>query len=444
MSTLEKFFKLKENKTTVKTEILAGITTFMTMAYILAVNPGFLSDAYGAGMDFGKVFTATALASCIGTLAMALFANLPFALAPGMGLNALFSFTVCGALGYPYQFALLAVFVEGIIFILLSIFNIREAIIDSIPMSLKKAISVGIGLFIAFIGLLNAKVVVTTETGILALGTVTSGSGLLALIGIAITGILLARKVKGALLIGILATTIIGIPLGVTIIPEGFQAISAPSTPYLFDFAAEGHTILSMLTTPDFWIVLFIFLFVDMFDTIGTLVGVCTKADMLSEDGKVPNAKKALLSDAIATTVGAALGTSTVTTFVESSSGVSEGGRTGLTALVVAVLFGLSLLFSQVFGLVPSAATAPVLVLVGLFMLSPIKEIDLDDYSEAIPAFITIIMMPFAYSIADGIAYGILSYIIIKLTTGKVKDIHVGTYIIGAIFLANIILKLFL
>ena len=444
MSTLEKFFRLKENKTTVKTEVIAGITTFMTMAYILAVNPNFLSSEFGAAMDFNKVFTATALASCIGTLAMALLANLPFALAPGMGLNALFSFTVCGALGYPYQFALLAVFVEGIIFILLSIFNVREAIINSIPLSLKKAISVGIGLFIAFLGLLNAGVVKTTETGILELGTVTSGSGLLAILGIAITGILLVRNVKGALLIGILATTIIGIPMGVTIIPEGFQAISAPAAPYFFDFTVEGFTILNMLTTADFWIVLFIFLFVDMFDTIGTLVGVCTKANMLSEDGKVPNAKKALLSDSIATTIGAALGTSTVTTFVESSSGVSEGGRTGLTALVVAILFGLSLFLSQVFGLVPSAATAPVLVLVGLFMMSPIQEINLEDFSEAIPAFITIIMMPFAYSIADGISFGILSYIIIKLAVGKAKDIHIGTYIIGAIFLANMILKLFL
>lgn len=435
-SKLDKFFGLKEHNTNVKTEVLAGITTFLTMAYILAVNPNFLS---AAGMDASKVFTATALASCVGTLVMALFAKLPFALAPGMGLNAMFAFTVCGTLGFPYQFGLLAVFVEGIIFILLSIFNVREAIIDSIPMSLKKAISVGIGLFIAFIGLLNAEVVVTSD-GILKLGNITSGSGLLALIGIAITGILLARKVKGALLIGILATTIIGIPMGVTI-TEGFKAVSLPSAPYFFDFAAEGHTVLSMLKTPDFYVVLFIFLFVDMFDTIGTLVGVCTKANMLTEDGKVPNAKKALLSDAVATLVGAIFGTSTVTTFVESSSGVSEGGRTGLTSLVVAILFAVSLLFSGIFGLIPSAATAPALVLVGLFMMSPIKEINLDDFTEGIPAFIAIIMMPFAYSIAEGITYGVLSYVIIKLAAGRHKDIHVGTYVIAAIFIVKIIVN---
>ncbi len=440
MSTLENFFKLKENNTNVKTEILAGITTFMTMAYILAVNPSFLS---AAGMDFGRVFTATALAACIGTFCMAIFANLPFALAPGMGLNALFAFYVCGTLGFPYQYALLAVFFEGIIFILLSVFNLREAIIDSIPMSLKKAISVGIGLFIAFIGLLNSGVVVA-DSGLLSSGNVTEGSGLLALIGIAISSVLLARKVKGALLIGIVLTTLLGIPLGVTVIPENFAFISLPSSPYFFDFTLDGQSVVEMIFSLDFVIVLFVFLFVDMFDTIGTLVGVCTKANMLTRDGKVPNAKQALLADAIATTAGAALGTSTVTTFVESSSGVAEGGRTGLTALTTGVLFGLSLLLSQVFGLIPSAATAPALVLVGLFMMSPIKEIDLEDYTEAIPAFITIIMMPFAYSIAEGISYGVLTYLFVKLFSGKSKDIHVGTYVIGLIFILNFISKIFI
>lgn len=435
-SGLEKFFQVREHGSTVKTEIIAGITTFMTMAYILAVNPNFLS---AAGMNFGSVFTATALASCVGTLVMALYARLPFALAPGMGLNALFAFTICGSMGYPFQFALLAVFLEGIIFIILSFFNVREAIIDSIPLTLKKAISVGIGLFIALIGLVNAGIIQTGNGTILGLGILTSGSGLLGIVGILITAVLLTRNVKGALLIGIVVTTLIGIPMGVTVVPENFKLVSMPVAPYFGAFSAEGMTIVDMLKTSDLWIVLFTFLFVDMFDTVGTLVGVCTKANMLDEDGKVPNAKKALLSDAIATIFGAFVGTSTVTTFVESSSGVAAGGRTGLTSLTTAVLFGAALFFSGIFELVPAAATAPALVLVGLFMMSPIQEIDFDDMSEAIPAFVAMIMMPFAYSISDGIMYGILSYVLVKLFSGKQKDINFTTYIVAIIFLLKII-----
>lgn len=432
---MEKFFKLKEHGTNVKTEVVAGITTFMTMAYILAVNPGILSEA---GMDFGMVFTATAIASCVGTLVMALYARLPFALAPGMGLNAFLAYTVCIGMGKTWQFALTAVFLEGIIFIVLSIFNVREAIIDSIPLSLKKAISVGIGLFICLIGLSGAGIIVTGDGTILGMGNILTPGPLLGIIGIVITGILLARNIKGALLIGILATAIIGIPMGVTPV-AGFKLISVPSAPYIFPFVLDFKEIFSL----DMFIVLFTFLFVDMFDTVGTLVGVCTKANMLTKEGKVPRAKQALLADAIATTVGAALGTSTVTTFVESSAGVTEGGRTGLTSLVVAGLFAVSLIFSGVFGLITSAATAAALVFVGLFMLSPIKEINLDDYTEAIPAFIAIVVMPFAYSISDGIMYGVLSYIIIKVCAGKAKDVNVLTYIVGLVFLIKILLPLF-
>ncbi len=431
---MEKYFKLKEHNTTVKTEIIAGITTFMTMAYILIVNPQILGEA---GMDTGAVFTATALSAFIATLVMALYAKLPFALAPGMGLNAFFAYSVCIGLGKSWQFALTAVFLEGIIFIVLTFLNVREAIINSIPMNLKKAISVGIGLFIALIGLSNAGIIVhEPDSTILQLGNITSGGGLVALIGLVITGILLAKKVKGALLIGIIITTVIGIPMGVTTVSEGFKFFSAPPslapTFFQFDF--------SQIFTFDMFVVLFTFLFVDMFDTVGTLIGVSTKAGMLSKDGKVPNAKKALLADSIGTTVGAIFGTSTVTTYVESSSGVAEGGRTGLTSLSTAVMFGLALLFSNVFLLVPSAATSPALILVGLFMMSPVKDIDFEDYTEAIPAFITIIFMPFAYSISEGIVFGIISYVLLKMITGKFKDIHPLTYVIAILFVLKIII----
>ena len=441
-SYLERLFKLRENKTNVKTEVLAGITTFMTMAYILIVNPSILS---ATGMDIGALFTATALSSVIATLVMALYANLPFALAPAMGPNAFFAFTVVLSMGYSWQTALTAVFLEGIIFIILTFFNIREAIVNAIPLGLKKAVSVGIGLFIAFLGLFNSGIVVTGMFHIgddkldgvpLALGHITSGPGLLAIIGILITGFLLAKKVKGGLLFGILLTTLIGIPMGVTELPEGLRFITSPPSlePILFKFDFEA------LFSPKILIVLFTFLFVDLFDTVGTLVGVATKADMLDEKGNVPKAKEALFADSIGTTVGAFLGTSTVTTFVESASGVAAGGRTGLTALSTALMFGISLFLSPLFIMIPQAATAPALILVGLFMMSPIKEIDFEDFTEAIPAFLTIIMMPLTYSIAEGIIFGMTSYVVLKLVTGKRKEISPLLYFLVLLFVIKTVL----
>lgn len=429
---MESFFKLQERGTNVRTEVVAGITTFMTMAYILIVNPLILSEA---GMDFGGVFTATALASILATLTMGLAANYPFALAPGMGLNAFFAYTVVLQMGYSWETALTAVLIEGLIFIGLTFLNVREAIINSIPMNLKKAISVGIGLFIAFIGFSNAGVVVQGATP-LALGDLSSPTVLVALAGLIITGILLALNVKGALLYGILLSAIVGVPLGVTSLPESF--ISAPPSlakvAFKFDFAflSDSKALFDII------VVLFTFLMVDMFDTVGTLVGVATKADMLDNEGKLPKAKQALFADAVGTTVGACLGTSTVTTYVESAAGVAEGGRTGLTALTTAGMFAIALILSPLFIAIPGAATAPALILVGLFMMSPIKDIDLDDYTEAIPAFLTIIMMPLAYSIADGIEFGVLSYVLLKMFTGKAKDVPVLTYIVGLLFLVKI------
>ena len=423
---MEKFFQLKAHNTTVKIEIMAGITTFMTMAYILAVNPGILS---AAGMPAGGVFTATALASLIATAVMALFANLPIALAPGMGLNAFFAFAVVLGMGYSWQLALTAVFVEGLIFIVMSFFNIREAIVKSIPKNIKNAVSVGIGLFIAFIGLQNAGIVINNDATLVGLGDVTSGGALLALIGLVLTGVLLAMKVKGALLIGIIATTIIGIPLGVTSVSKGWSPFSAPDAPLLFQFD------FSQLFTVDFVVVLFTFLFVDIFDTIGTLVGVTTQAKLTDGKGGIPKVKQALMADAVGTVAGACLGTSTVTSYIESAAGVAEGGRTGLTSLTTAVLFGLSLFLSPLFLLVPGAATAPALILVGFFMLSPVKDIELGDYTEAIPAFLTMIMMPLTYSIAEGLVFGILSYIFLKAITGKAKDISIVTWVVGAFFI---------
>lgn len=425
----EKTFRLKDHGTSVRTECIAGFTTFMTMAYILIVNPLTLGDA---GLDMGKVFTATAISAVVGTLLMALLANLPFALAPGMGLNAFFAYSVVLGAHKSPQFALTAVFLEGIIFILLSFFNVREAIIDSIPNNIKKSISVGIGLFVAFIGLANAGVVVQGETP-LTLGTITSGTALLALVGLIIAGILLAYKVKGALFIAIIVTTIIGYPMGITKLPESI--VAAPSAPYFFDFTWSEIFSFDMLT------VLFVFLFVDIFDTVGTLVGVSTKAGMLTEDGKVPKAKQALLSDAIATTLGAILGTSTVTTYVESAAGVSEGGRTGLTSVVTAAFFLIALLFSPLFIMIPAAATAPALILVGLFMISPVKDIDFTDFTEAIPAFLTIVMMPLTYSISDGIIFGVVSYVLIKVATKRFSDVSVVTYILSVLFILKFFVK---
>ncbi|HCL4578587.1 NCS2 family permease [Clostridium botulinum] len=430
---MENYFKLKENGTTFKTEILAGITTFMTMAYILVVNPGILSQA---GMDFGAVFTATALSAAIATLLTGLYAKLPFAQAPGMGLNAFFAFTIVKQMGYSWEFALTAVFLEGIIFILLTIFNVREAIVNSIPNNIKKSISVGIGLLISFIGLDNARVVIHPKDGgtIVALGNITSGEALLAIIGILITGILLAKNIRGALLIGIVITTLIGIPMGITKVPTSFFSMPPSLSPIFLKF--EWHNIF----TPNMFIALFTLLFMDMFDTVGTLVGVATKAKMLDENGNVPRVKEALFCDAIGTTLGACLGTSTVSTFVESASGVAEGGRTGLTAVSTATMFLIALFISPLFIMIPSPATAPSLILVGLFMMSPIKEIELDDFTEAIPAFLTIIMMPLSYSISDGIVFGVVSYIVIKALTGKVKDVSLTTFIIGILF----VLKFFI
>lgn len=427
---LERRFKLSQNGTDARTEILAGITTFMTMAYILMVNPGMLSET---GMDWGGVFTATALSAAIATLMMGLLANYPFALAPGMGLNAFFTYTIVFGMSKSWQFALTAVFLEGIIFIILSLFQVREAIFNAIPMNLKKAVSVGIGLFIALIGFVNAGIVETGDGTILGLGNIVSRGPILAIIGLIIMGVLLAKNVKGALLIGIILTTIIGIPMGITPMPEGVFRLPPSVRDVAFQF--EWSNIFTM----DMLIVLFTFLFVDIFDTVGTLVGVASKADMLDEKGQLPKVRQALLSDAVGTVVGACLGTSTVTTYVESASGVADGGRTGLTAISTAVMFLLALFFSPLFAIIPSQATAPALIIVGLFMMSPIKEIDLDDFTEAIPAFLTIVMMPFAYSIAEGIVFGMISYVVLKLITGKHKDISVIMYILAALFILKYI-----
>lgn len=428
---MEKFFKLKENGTNVKSEIIAGITTFMTMAYILAVNPSILS---ATGMDKGAVFTATVVSSIVATLIMGLLANLPFALAPGMGLNAFFAYTVVLGMGYSWQTALTAVFIEGIIFLVLTIFNVREAIVNSIPLNMKRAISVGIGLFIAFIGLQNSKIIINNDATLISLGDITSGSPLLAIIGLLITSLLLAYNVKGAILIGILLTTLIGIPMGITQLSPyaSFAPPSLEPVAFKLDFSNILH--------PNMFIVLFTFLFVDMFDTVGTLVGVCTKANMLTKGGEVPRCKQALFADAVGTIFGACMGTSTVTTYVESASGVAEGGKTGLTAVVVAILFTISLFLSHIFLSIPSAATAPALIIVGLFMMTPILEINLTDYTEAIPSFVCIIFMPFAYSIAEGITFGILAFTLLKLLTGRTKEITLFTWILAALLVIKILM----
>jgi len=428
----EKCFHLTENGTDIRTEIIAGFTTFMTMAYILAVNPFILGNT---GMDRDAVFTATALSSVIAILIMAFYANLPIALAPGMGLNAFFAYTVVIQMGYRWEMALTAVFIEGILFILLTFFKVREAIIDSIPINLKHAISVGIGLFIALIGLSNAGIVVRNDATMVALGDVSNPQVLLALAGIILTGILLVFKIKGALVLGILATAILGFPFGITHLPEN-GLISLPPSPgplfFKFDF--------SEVFTVDMLIIVFTFLFVDIFDTVGTLVGVCSKANLLDAQGKVPRARQALFADAVGTTAGAILGTSTVTSYIESAAGVSEGGKTGLTSLVVGLFFLISLFFSPLFLMIPSAATAPALVLVGLFMISPIQKINLEDYSESLPVFLTMIMMPLAYSISEGIAFGMLSFVFIKVFTGKWKQISILMYILAVFFIIKLLL----
>ncbi len=426
---LDKFFKLKEHKTNIRTEVIAGITTFMTMAYILAVNPDILS---ATGMDKNALFTATALSAVIGTLVMALVAKLPFALAPGMGLNAFFAFTVVLGMGYSWQFALTAVFIEGIIFVVLTALNVREAIVNAIPMSIKHAISGGIGLFIAFIGLQNAGLIVSNPATMVSLGDMSAHTVWISLFGIALMGGLLALRVKGALLIGIFAATVVGIPLGVTLIPEGMLVSAPPSiAPIAFQFD------FSQIFSPDMIIILITFLFVDMFDTVGTLIGVASKADMITKEGKLPRVKQALFADAIGTTAGAMLGTSTVTTYIESASGVAEGGRTGLTSLTVAGLFFLALFLSPLFLMVPGAATAPALILVGSFMISPIIKVDFNDFTESIPVFLTVIMMPLTYSIADGIVFGMISWVLLKLISGRHKEITPVMYILAVIFCAK-------
>ena len=454
---LDKLFHLKENHTDVKTEVMAGITTFMTMAYILAVNPNILS---ASGMDRGSVFTATALSAFIASCLMALLSNYPFVLAPGMGLNAYFTYTVVLGMGYSWQQALAAVFAEGIIFILLSLTNVREAIFNSIPMNLKHAVSVGIGLFIAFIGLQNAKIVVGNDSTLVSIfsfkssvaeGTFSSQgiTVLLALIGILVTAILLAKDVKGSILWGILITWVLGIICQLThlyvpnadlgyysLLPDFSSGISVPSMAPTFmkmDF--------SIVFSLDFVVIMFAFLFVDMFDTLGTLIGVASKADMLDKDGKLPKIKGALLSDAVGTTVGAMCGTSTVTTFVESASGVAEGGRTGLTSMVAGILFALSLLLSPIFLAIPSFATAPALIVVGYLMLTSVTKIDFSDMTEAIPCFIAIIAMPFMYSISEGISMGVISYVVINLITGKAKEKKISAlmYVLAVLFVLKYI-----
>lgn len=426
---LKRLFGFDPSKTTVRTEIIAGITTFLTMSYILAINPAMFSEL---NMPAGAVFTSTALAAIIGTLVMAFWAKLPFGLAPGIGLNAFFVYTVCMGMGYSWQFALTAVFIEGIVFILLTVTNLREAIVNAIPLSMRNAIGAGIGLFIAFIGLQNAGVIIDNGSTLVELGDITSGSPLLAFIGLLITGFLYIRNVRGAMLIGILVTTVIGIPMGVTEF-QGVLSSPAPIGEIFCKFEWENIFTLDML------VVVFTFLFIDMFDTVGTLVGVCTKAGLVNEDGTVKRIKEAFMADAIATTFGACIGTSTTTTYVESASGVAQGGRTGLTAFTIACCFAIALFFSPLFLSIPAAAIAPVLILVGLMMLEPVTRIPFDDFTEAIPAFICIIMMPLSYSISNGILIGMIAYVLINLVCGRFKKLTPTMYILAILFILKYI-----
>ena len=428
---LEKLFGFNPKETSVRTEIMAGITTFLTMAYILAVNPNILGET---GMDKGALFTTTVLMAALPTIFMGLYAKLPLALAPGMGLNAFFAYTVCLIMGYSWQFALTAVFLEGLAFILLTVTNLREKIVDVIPSALKTAISAGIGLYIAFIGLKNAEVIVDNPATLVSLGKLTSGSGLLGIIGIGLTSILLVRNVKGALLIGILATTLIGIPMGITNL-DGIFSTPPSIEPIFMKFEWKNIFTAEMAT------IVFTLLFVDLFDCIGTVIGVTTRANMIGEDGKIPNLKKVFMVDSLSTAAGAAMGTSTVAVYVESAAGVHEGGRSGLTAFTTGICFLVALFFAPFFLAIPAAATAPVLVLVGLMMMSNIWKIDFFDYKESIPAFICMIFMPLAYSISDGILLGHLSYVIINLLSGNRKNLTTGMYILAAIFLLKFILQ---
>ena len=453
---MEKLFHLKENHTDVKTEVMAGITTFMTMAYILAVNPNILS---AAGMDAEAVLIATSLAAFVGTMCMALMANYPFALAPGMGLNAYFAYTVVLTMGYSWQMALLAVFVEGIVFIILSLTNVREAIFNAIPMTLKSAVSVGIGLFIAFVGLQNAKLIVNSDSTLLTYqhfkGETFHSVGigaLLTLVGVLLIAVMLIKNVKGAILYGIILTWVLGIICELTgiYVPDAEAGMYSviPTAFVSFDFSSLGNTFgqvfnldFTNFNIGNFIVVMFAFLFVDLFDTLGTLIGVASKADMLDEEGKLPRIKGALLADAIATSAGAVLGTSTTTTYVESASGVTEGGRTGLTAATTAVLFLLASIFSPLFLTIPSFATAPALIVVGFYMMGAVVKINFDDMTDAIPAFLTILVMPLAYSISEGIAIGVVSWTLINLLSGKAKEKKITPlmYVLTVLFILKYI-----
>lgn len=429
---LSKLFGFDPSKHNIKTEVMAGITTFLTMAYILAVNPSIFSNLADKGMDTNAVFTATALAAIIGTLAMAIYAKKPFGLAPGMGLNAFFVFTVCLTMGYSWQFALTAILIEGFIFVVLTLTKVRTLIVDAIPASVKRAIGAGIGLFIAFIGLKNAGIIVESSATFVTIGIMTEGTALLGVIGIVLTSVLVIKNVPGSLLIGILATALIGIPMGVT----HFSGVidTPPSVAPLF-CQFEFHHIFTL----DMLVVVFTFLFIDMFDTMGTLVGVCTKAGMMQKDGRIPGLNKAFMADAVATMAGACLGASTTTTYVESAAGVAQGGRSGLTAFSTAMCFVVAMFFAPLFLSIPAAATTPVLVIVGLFMLTPVKDIDLDDYAESIPAFITIVMMPLTYSISDGILCGVISYVLINMLCMNWKKLNPTLYVLAALFIMKYI-----
>ena len=428
---LKKLFGFDSTKTTIRTEIVAGITTFLTMSYILAVNPTMFGEL--DGMPVGSVFTSTALAAIVGCLAMAFVGKLPFGLAPGMGLNAFFVYSVCMGMGYSWQFALTAVLIEGLIFIVLTLTNLREAIVNAIPMSLRNAIGAGIGLFIAFIGLKSAGVVVADGATLVALGDVTSGSALLAFIGLVITGFMYSRNVPGAILLGIIITMVIGIPLGVT---EFKGIVSAPESIAPIFCKFEFDKIFSV----DMLVVVFTFFFIDMFDTVGTLVGVCTKAKMMDENGNIYRVKQAFMADSIATTAGALLGTSTTTTYVESAAGVAQGGRSGLTALVVGGCFVIAMFFSPLFLSIPSAATAPALIIVGLLMAEQIKNVNFDDFSESIPAFVCMLMMPLTYSISNGILIGMITYVLMNMICGKFKKLSPAMYILAILFILKYIL----
>ena len=427
---LKKLFGFDSSKTTVRTEIVAGITTFLTMSYILAVNPTMFGEL--DGMPAGSVFTSTALAAIVGCLAMAFVGKLPFGLAPGMGLNAFFVYSVCMGMGYSWKFALTAVLIEGLIFIVLTLTNLREAIVNAIPMSLRNAIGAGIGLFISFIGLKSAGVVVADGATLVALGDVTSGSALLAFIGLVITGFMYSRNVPGAILLGIIITMVIGIPLGVT---EFKGIVSAPESiaPIFCQFDFDKIFSVDML------VVVFTFFFIDMFDTVGTLVGVCTKAKMMDENGNIYRVKQAFMADSIATTAGALLGTSTTTTYVESAAGVAQGGRSGLTALVVGGCFVIAMFFSPLFLSIPSAATAPALIIVGLLMAEQIKNVNFDDFSESIPAFVCMLMMPLTYSISNGILIGMITYVLMNMICGKFKKLSPAMYILAILFILKYI-----